>query len=127
MPGAGRPSFPSRSRRSHSRPASARGGSTWSVRAAANGSWSGVHRGGRKDILAGVRVTGREQGLNFRLMDVQMYDDRALGAKNLSVGRVSANVLDESNAGLIFTHGDPGTTGDNSLVGGDFNYRASGV
>jgi hypothetical protein len=58
-------------------------------------------------------------------MDVQMYDDRALGNKNLSVGRVALNVLDESSAGLIFTHGDPGTTGDNSLVGSDFNYRTS--
>lgn len=87
----------------------------------------GIVNGEQMDILAGVRVTGREDGINFGMMDVQMYDDRALGAKNLSVGRISANVLGESSAGLIFTHGDPGTTGDNSLVGGDFNYRTSSL
>lgn len=87
----------------------------------------GIVNGEQKDILAGVRVTGREGGLNFGVMDVQMHDDSALGSKNLSVGRLSANVLEESTVGLIFTHGDPSTTGDNTLVGGDFNYRTSGL
>jgi uncharacterized protein DUF5916/cellulose/xylan binding protein with CBM9 domain len=83
----------------------------------------GIVGGEEKDILAGVRVTGREGRVNFGLMDVQMRDDPDLREKNLSVGRVSFNVLDESTAGLIFTNGDPGTTGDNTLVGADFNYR----
>lgn len=83
----------------------------------------GIVGGLPKDILAGVRVTGRQGGLNFGAMDVQMKDDPALGAKNLFVGRLSANVLDQSTAGFIFTHGDPATTGDNTLLGGDFNFR----
>ncbi len=87
----------------------------------------GIVNGTKKDILAGVRVTGREGGINFGLMDVQMHDDGALGEKNLSVGRVTLNVLGESSAGVFFTHGDPGTTGDNTLVGGDFNYRTSSL
>ncbi|HET6350443.1 MAG TPA: DUF5916 domain-containing protein, partial [Candidatus Krumholzibacteria bacterium] len=87
----------------------------------------GVVGGVPKDILAGARVTGREGPVNFGFMDVQMKDDPALGSKNLSVGRVAFNVLHESTAGLIFTHGDPGSTGDNTLAGGDFNYRTSSV
>ncbi|RMD66555.1 MAG: hypothetical protein D6824_00600, partial [Planctomycetota bacterium] len=40
-------------------------------------------------------------------------------------GRFTLNVLGESTVGAIFTNGDPGSTGDNSLVGADFNYRNS--
>lgn len=83
----------------------------------------GIVGGQEKDILAGVRVTGREGSLNFGVMDVQMENDPVLGSKNLSVARVSMNVLDESTLGMIATHGDPATTGDNTLIGGDFNYR----
>ncbi len=83
----------------------------------------GIVGGEEKEILAGVRVTGREGRLNFGFMDVQMKNDPALGSKNLSVGRVAVNLLRESTAGLIVTHGDPATTGDNTLAGGDFNYR----
>lgn len=87
----------------------------------------GIVGGVPKDILAGARVTGREGRVNFGFMDVQMKDDPALGSKNLAVGRVELNVLQESSAGLMMTYGDPGTTGDNALVGGDFNYRTSSV
>lgn len=87
----------------------------------------GIVGGVPKDITAGIRVTGREAGVNFGLMDVQMDHDDALGSKNLSVARVALNVLSESTVGLMFTHGDPGTTGDNTLVGGDVNYRTSSV
>ena len=33
--------------------------------------------------------------------------------------------LDESNVGMIFTHGDPLSNGDNTLAGLDFNYLNS--
>jgi hypothetical protein len=38
------------------------------------------------------------------------------------VGRVAANVLDESSIGLIMTSGNPRATVDNTLVGTDFRY-----
>lgn len=81
--------------------------------------------GREQEIRAGLKVTGRTQRLNFGLLNVQMDDDPELGSKNLTVGRLSANVLGESNAGIIVTRGDPTTTGDNRLVGADFNYRNS--
>ena len=82
-------------------------------------------RGQEQDIRAGLKVTGRTPLLNFGLLSVQMADDPLIGRKHLSVGRVSANVLEESSVGIIGTHGDPTTSGDNHLIGADFNYRNS--
>jgi hypothetical protein len=45
--------------------------------------------------------------------------------KNFFVGRFSTKVFDESNVGLITTHGDPRNLGDNTLAGLDFNYLNS--
>lgn len=72
-----------------------------------------------------MKLTGRERGVSFGLLDVQMYDDDALGSKNFTVGRASANLFDQSNVGVIFTNGDPGTTGDNALAGADLNLRTN--
>jgi len=77
------------------------------------------------DILAGVKLTGRIDRWNIGLLDVQMDDVDDLGRKNLFVGRVSANVLNESNIGGIITVGDPQTPEENILGGLDFNYRNS--
>jgi hypothetical protein len=85
----------------------------------------GLVRGEQRDILAGIKITGREDRVTFGLLNVQMYDDRQLGSKNLSVGRVAVNILEESSVGAIFTHGDPSTTGDNTLAGADLNLRYS--
>lgn len=78
-----------------------------------------------RDILAGVKLTGRVDRWNIGLLDVQMDDVEQLDQQNLFVGRVSANVLDESNIGAMFTHGDPQSTGENYVAGLDFNYRNS--
>ncbi|MHC5025090.1 MAG: DUF5916 domain-containing protein [Planctomycetota bacterium] len=78
-----------------------------------------------RDILAGVKLTGRDGALNFGLLDVQMKHDDELGDKNLFVGRASVNVLDESAVGVIATHGDPATENENWVVGADFNFRDS--
>jgi hypothetical protein len=81
--------------------------------------------GAERDILAGLKVTGREGGINFGLLDVHMKDDETLGEKNLLAGRVALNVLEESTVGAIFTAGDPVAPGSSWLAGGDFNYRNS--
>jgi hypothetical protein len=43
----------------------------------------------------------------------------------LFVGRIAANILEESSIGMIATHGDPGSNLDNYLVGADFRYRST--
>jgi len=83
----------------------------------------GIANGQQKDLLAGLKLAGRQGPLNFGVLDVQMYPDDDLGDKNLSVVRASYDVLEQSNIGFIATNGDPSTPGDSSLVGVDFNYR----
>ena len=85
----------------------------------------GIVEGEEKDILAGVKITGREGDVRFGFLDVQMKDDSDLGETNLGVARVLFDVVEESSIGLIGTVGDPATPGDNALAGADFNYRSS--
>ncbi len=77
------------------------------------------------DILAGAKITGRVNDLNIGLLDIQQDSSGDVDQKNLFVGRVSYNVLDESELGMIVTNGDPQDEGSNSLVGFDFNFRDS--
>lgn len=83
----------------------------------------GIVGGEQKDILAGLKLTGRQNALSFGVLDVQMYPDDELGDKNLAVVRATYDVLEQSNIGFIATHGDPSTPGNNTLVGADFNFR----
>lgn len=75
------------------------------------------------DLNAGVKLTGRIGRWNIGTLAVRQgaYDD--VNASMLMVGRVSANVLDESTVGAIMTYGDPLSNNDNMVVGADFNYR----
>ena len=82
----------------------------------------GIVGGEEKDILAGLRVTGRTGGMRFGVLDVQMKDDDKLGRKNLGVLRLKHDVGDESSVGMILTNGAPGRRGNNQLVGLDYNY-----
>jgi hypothetical protein len=48
-----------------------------------------------------------------------------VAANDIFVGRMAANVLNESAVGLIVTDGDPQSNFDNSLAGADFRFRNS--
>ena len=76
-------------------------------------------------ILVGAKLTGRQGRFNLGLLDVLTDAHAGVGEKNLLVGRVSANVGEESQVGAIFTDGDPSTPGDNTLVGLDLSYSTS--
>ncbi len=78
--------------------------------------------GSKVDLLGGVKLTGRAGPWTLGLLDVQVEDHGGVDSKNLLVGRIARQVLTESSAGLVFTHGDPRLNGDNTLVGADFNY-----
>jgi hypothetical protein len=75
------------------------------------------------DIIAGAKLTGRVDDFNIGLLDVQTDSKGELDSKNLFVGRLSMNVLEESSVGMILTNGNPTENEDNSLVGVDFRYR----
>jgi len=90
------------------------------------------------DLDAGAKLTGRVGHVNVGLLTVRsdshsVFDPvgpgyashNDLDSKQLSVARLSLNVLDESRIGLIATHGDPAFNRDASTLGADFNYRSS--
>jgi hypothetical protein len=77
------------------------------------------------DIRAGAKLTGRIGPLNVGLLDAQIEGHKGVSPKNLAVGRVALNVLEESTLGIIATRGDPRSEDDNYVLGADFNYRNS--
>ena len=74
-------------------------------------------------IIAGAKITGRIGDLNIGILDVVQDEAAGVGLKNLAAVRAYLNVLEESTLGVLMTHGDPRTDGDNALAGLDFNYR----
>lgn len=75
------------------------------------------------DIDAGVKLTGRIGDWNVGSLIVQQGDTPTLDSQSVFVGRVAANVMDESSIGAIFTQGDPTSDRDNSVAGMDFRYQ----
>ena len=83
--------------------------------------------GQQVDLIGGVKLTGRTGPLNLGVLTVLADDTDDVDQNLLTVGRVSLNVLEESTVGLITTIGDPASNEDNTVVGGDFNFRNSHV
>lgn len=84
----------------------------------------GLGTGGQPvDLDVGAKLTGRVGRFNVGVLNVRQDEFQGVDASNLFVGRVAANVLQESSVGLIATEGDPRSNVDNSLMGFDFRYR----
>ena len=75
------------------------------------------------DLDAGAKLTGRIGRWNIGALTVRQGGINNVDPAMLMVGRVTANVLEESNIGAIMTYGDPLSNEDNMLLGTDFNYR----
>ncbi|MDE0343396.1 MAG: DUF5916 domain-containing protein, partial [Deltaproteobacteria bacterium] len=80
-------------------------------------------RGQPVDLDMGAKLTGRAGRWNVGFLGVALDDFQDVDSSNVFVGRVAANVLEESSVGLIVTGGDPRSNQDNSLMGADFRYR----
>jgi hypothetical protein len=74
------------------------------------------------DLRFGGKVSGRVGRWNIGALAVQQDGFETNGTDAAFVGRVSANVLEESSLGMIVTGGDPNSPRDNALVGVDFRY-----
>jgi Domain of unknown function (DUF5916) len=89
----------------------------------------GLLNGQEVPILFGLKVSGRESGLNIGLLDVQTrrttLDEGPLSPQNLLAVRVSKNLFAQSFVGAIATRGNPTGAGDNSLVGVDARFATS--
>jgi hypothetical protein len=81
----------------------------------------------------GAKVSGRLGRFDIGTLVVSQdsYEDladpnhRIVDATTAFVGRVAANVLEESSVGMIMTRGNPSSNLDNSLAGVDFRYLNS--
>lgn len=74
------------------------------------------------DIEYGGRISGRLGRWNIGTLAIQQGEFGEVDASTLFIGRLSANVLAESNVGMIITHGDPGSNQENTVAGLDFRY-----
>jgi len=79
--------------------------------------------GAEVPLLAAAKITGQTGSYSFGLLDVQTDESAVLDGRNLFAGRFSKNVLEQSDVGLIWTHGDPLADERSDTMGVDFNYR----
>ena len=77
------------------------------------------------DLDYGGKISGRVGRWNIGTLAIRQDASGPVNATDIFVGRVSANVLEESAVGMIVTDGDPTSNLDNSLVGVDFRYLNS--
>jgi hypothetical protein len=75
------------------------------------------------DIDYGGKLSGRAGRWNIGALAIRQAAHDELDSTDVFVGRVSANVLSESTAGIILTDGNPRANRDGTLVGADFLYR----
>lgn len=73
-------------------------------------------------INAGGRISGRQGRFNIGTLAIQQGEQDGVDATNLLVTRISANVLEDSRVGFIYTNGDPSSNLENSVAGVDFQY-----
>jgi hypothetical protein len=77
-------------------------------------------------LLGGVKVTGEVGPLELGLLDVEVDATDALAGENLAVARMKYALGEQTTVGLIGTHGDPGSRGDNAVLGVDAYHREPG-
>ena len=83
----------------------------------------GLSRSGTPvDLEYGGKLSGRMGQFTVGALAMRQGEFESVNAGNVFVGRVTANVLEESAVGVIVTDGDPNSNLSNSLMGADFRY-----
>jgi hypothetical protein len=77
------------------------------------------------DLEYGGKLSGRVGRWNIGALAIRQDQFEDIEADDIFVGRLAANVLEESAVGIIMTDGDPQSNLDSSLLGADFRYRNS--
>ena len=75
------------------------------------------------DLNAGAKLSGRVGRWNIGGLAIQQDQFDNVHATDIFVGRITANVLEESSAGILITDGDPRSNLENSVAGVDFVYN----
>lgn len=74
-------------------------------------------------LLFNAKLTSSTDDYSYGVLDSITDDTASADSRNLFVGRFSKHVLEQSDVGVIVTHGNPNGGGDDYTVGGDFNFR----
>ncbi len=77
------------------------------------------------DLNVGAKVSGKNGPIEFGILAAHQDGFDTVDAETLAVGRVRADIFEESSIGAIATYGDPTTNSSNHLLGVDFRYRNS--
>ena len=81
--------------------------------------------GGEVPLEYGGKISGRIGRFDIGTLAIRQEELGSVNATTAFVGRVAANVLEESSLGMIVTDGDPASNLDNSVVGIDFRFLNS--
>lgn len=76
-------------------------------------------------IEYGGKISGRVGRFDIGALAIRQEKFEDIDATTAFVGRVAANVLEESSVGMILTDGDPASNFDNRVVGIDFRFLNS--
>jgi hypothetical protein len=79
------------------------------------------------DLDYGGKVSGRVGRFEIGALSIRQDEFGAVDASTLSVLRARASLVGESAIGMIYTHGDPRSSTENSLAGIDYLYRNSNL
>lgn len=85
----------------------------------------GLYAGEQVPIDWGAKVYGKIGRTNMAFLDVKTQAYNGFSSENFFAGRIYQNIFSESNVGIIFTSGEPGTDEINTLFGIDFKYATS--
>ncbi len=85
----------------------------------------GLVNGRPVTILAGGKLSGQVDDIGIGALSVVTNETRTTKKQVLSVARITKPVLSQSKIGFIVTNGEPTGQGENTVVGGDFQYRNS--
>jgi Carbohydrate family 9 binding domain-like len=85
----------------------------------------GLVNGMPVDIVAGGKLSGQMGNLGIGALIVDTEGTEISDNQILSAARITHPVFDQSKLGLVFTNGDPTGETENTVAGGDFQYRNS--
>jgi hypothetical protein len=85
----------------------------------------GLVNGTPVDIVAGGKLSGQLGDLGIGALIVDTAGTPTTDNQILSAARFTLPVLEQSKIGLVFTNGDPSGATENTVAGGDFQFRNS--
>lgn len=85
----------------------------------------GLVNGSPVDIVVGGKLSGQIGSLGVGALIVDTAGTETSDNQILSAARITQSIFEQSEIGIVFTNGDPTGETENTVAGGDFQYRNS--